>query len=247
MNQAPELGYEEWFHVRTHEIDPNKRMTVPDLLKLMQEASMHNAMALGISVWDLEKHNISWVILRKVLNVIRLPILGEKIKIVTYPAGFDRVFAYRDFWATDSEGKVIAHAASTWTLLNTVTRKLERIPKEMYQFSSPVGDAKLDLPKAKLVEPENYERSISYTIRQLDLDWNNHVNNGVLSKLMFQSIPKEFSDAYILEKFSFHIKSECFYEEELQIELSQNHEKELAHRIKGKDQKVVAIGRSVWK
>ena len=62
------------------------------MINLMQEAAMQNVIKMGVSVWDLEPHNISWVLMRLLLNVQRVPMLGERIKIVTHPAGFEKIY-----------------------------------------------------------------------------------------------------------------------------------------------------------
>ena len=246
MKNAPQYGHEEWFRVRTHEIDHNKRLTIPNLLMLMQEASMQNVLKLNLSVWDLESKAISWVILRKHLTVYKAPLLNQEIKIVTYPAGFDRVFAYRDFWMTDKNGEVLAHASSTWTLMNTHTRKMQRIPKAMLSISSPVGNEKLPAPPAKILIPDRTDNEYSYVVRQFDLDWNNHVNNVALSKLILQGVPMDQGKQLALKTFTFHIKSECFYQEALRITFHKSDEVHFAHQITGTDDRLIAVAESQW-
>jgi acyl-ACP thioesterase len=93
----PPFGYQEDFCVRTFEIDSTKSATLPAIVQLMQEAAMQNVIDIKLSIWDLEPHKISWVVMRKNMTINRLPVLGEKIQILTYPAGFEKFFTYRDF------------------------------------------------------------------------------------------------------------------------------------------------------
>ena len=245
MKTAPPYGHEEWYHIRTHEIDHRKFITVPSLLMLMQEASMQNVIKLKLSVWDLEEKQISWVLLRKEMKISRFPRLGEKIKVVTYPAGFDRVFAYRDFWVYGEQEDVLAKAASTWTLMNTSSRKLQRIPQEMLDLELPDADFRLPLPNSKLSGPDTYSDHYEYRIRHFDLDWNNHVNNVVLSKLMLQAAPEELFKNKILNNYIFHIKNECYPDENIRIEIAKK-SNELHHRIVGSDNRIIAVGKSEW-
>ena len=245
MKTAPPYGHEENYRIRTHEIDHRKLITIPSLIMLMQEASMQNVIDLKLSVWDLEHQKISWVILRKELQIVRMPRLGERIRVITYPAGFDRVFAYRDFWVYDEKDDVLAKASSTWTLLNTETRKLQRIPQEMLDLNLPQVQYRLPLPDSKIVVPEEFSSNYKYQIRSFDLDWNFHVNNVVLSKLMLQAISVEKYDKGVLLDYKFHVKNECYLGENLLIE-SEDKEDVVYHRIIGEENKIVAVGASFW-
>ena len=108
MNDPNDIIFAETFRVRAHEVDVNKNLTIPALLKIMQEASMGSAEQLNVSVWDLEKSNLSWVLLRKKVTVHEMPRLGETVIIKTNPSGFDRALAYRDYRAFNEEGKILA-------------------------------------------------------------------------------------------------------------------------------------------
>ncbi len=211
----------------------------------MQETSMQNVINLKLSVWDLEEKQISWVLLRKKMEISRLPKLGEKIKVVTYPTGFDRVFAYRDYWVYDEKEDALAKASSTWTLLNTASRKLQRIPQEMLDLELPPVAFRLPLPNTKLSLPGNFPENYHYQIRHFDLDWNNHVNNVVLSKLMLQGTPDEIHQNRILKNYTFHIKNECYLGEDVRVEMNMN-SGHIHHRILGHDDRVVAFGKTEW-
>ena len=69
MPLHPQLIKTEPFTIRTYEIDNRKQATVPALVKLMHEAAMQNVIDLKLSVWDLEPHQISWVLMRKNLII----------------------------------------------------------------------------------------------------------------------------------------------------------------------------------
>lgn len=235
------------FTVRTHEVDKNKDIKVPSLLMLMQEASMRQVVDLRASVWDMESMKISWVLLRKDLRIDVFPRLGEKIKIITYPAGFDRVFAYRDYKVYNQSGEIIATAGSTWTLINTETRKLERIPQQFYHLKPPENHELLERPANKVKDLTDPSITATYKVGYFDLDWNGHVNNIVLSKLLLQTVPESFLDNCKLQKFTVHIKSECHLGERVDIQCEKKEKNMLIHRITDQEtQRTIAIGESSW-
>jgi len=242
-----EFGYSEKVIVRTHEVDRDKKITVPSLLKLMQEASMQNVLQLRASVWDMEEMKISWVLIRKELTVVRRPKLGESVTIITYPAGFDRVFAYRDFLVYDEEKNLIAYAGSTWTLLNTVSRKMERIPKSFYVFNPSSTENFLKKPENRIESPTKTQFTKTYEVAYFDLDWNGHVNNNVLSRLILQSLPDSYLMERVLKTLIFHIKAECFFKDILEIQFDGNGVDNTLHRIVNKeDNKTIALAHCQW-
>ena len=167
--------YRAEFEIRAGEIDGNKEMTIPSLMQLMQEASLKHIIQLKASVWDMA--DSSWVLLTKEINISRLPVLGEVVTVETYPAGVERIFAYRDYRVFDQSGKCIVSAPSTWTLFNTVKRSLEKIPPHISNLPFPNHVTPLTRCKRKIVVPEGGISSDPFKVNHFHLDWNNHVNN----------------------------------------------------------------------
>ena len=122
------LAHEEWYTVRTYDVDRYKQMTAPSLLRSMNEAAMQNVLRLKLSVWDLEPEQLSWVLLRVDLQIQQMPTVSQRIRILTYPSGFERAFTYRDFRVYDEEGQLLAQATTTWVLMHLETRRPMRIP-----------------------------------------------------------------------------------------------------------------------
>lgn len=242
---APSFGYESTYTVQAHEIDAAKRIKPTALLQLMQEASMQNAINLKISVYELEQQNVSWVLLKKDLQVSRWPGLGDQIRIITYPAGIERIFAYRDYIAYDQDDNLIAHASSTWTLMNLNTRKVERIPKSFLDLVPRTVDDALPRPITKIPEISTSSLTYDHTIRYFDLDWNGHVNNVALTKFMLQGIPIEHWQQYQLQRYAIQIKAECRISEVVIVQ-SQQLDGETRHAIVGEDGRIVGVAVGWW-
>lgn len=241
-----DIRYTEWFKVRSHEVGINKKITIISLLKLMQEASMTNAKDLKISVWELEKENLAWVLLRKQLNLNNLPSLGQRVKVVTYPSSFDRFLAYRDYKMYDEEGSLLAYASSTWTLMNMTTRKMARMPEALMTLKVSEEENILEYPQAKLPLLKEEGISEEIKIRPYDIDWNGHVNNIQYVRYMIENIPSDYLAQNILKSLAFHIKSECFLEDKIRNEYS-IHANTILHKLTSlSTNKVVAIAKSKW-
>jgi len=125
------------FTIQKMPLHHRKQATIPALVKLMHEAAMQNVIDLKLSVWDLEPHQISWVLMRKNLVIHHVPKLGEQIKVVTHCAGFEKYFTYRDYKIYNQADELLAAAASTWLLMDTIKRRMTRIPDFIQALECP--------------------------------------------------------------------------------------------------------------
>ena len=242
----------EKYKVRNHEIEASQEMTIPSILLVMQDASMINAEQLKLTIWDMAERNVSWVLLRKKLTIFNLPKRGDRIKVLTYPAGFDRVFAYRDFKLFsesngDGEDQLLAQASSTWTLMNMTSRKMERIPESFYQFSPDDTTQCLTTPPNKIPGISQIHLSKSHEVVHYDLDWNGHMNNVILTKLFLQSMPPSWLGKTNLEEYTIHIKSECLLDEKLNVNFQEVSSTETRHQILGESDRLVAMAVAKWR
>ena len=123
----------EYFSIRAYAVDAKKHVHVPALLQLMHETAMQHVLDLRLSVWDLELMNLAWVLTRLQVKIHQLPLLGQKIKIVTNPSGFEKIRTFRDYRVFSEDGQLLATAVSLWFLMNTQTRRLARVPAGIRQ------------------------------------------------------------------------------------------------------------------
>ncbi len=244
------LAYQVEYEVRAYEIDSHKRMAVPSLARLMQEAAMQNVIALGLSVWDLEPQGISWVLMRKQLRIQRLPVLGERIRIETYPAGFERFFTYRDYRVFDAEGRLLAHSASTWLLMDTRTRRLAPIPDFILQLAGemPAPERCLPRPEGKLPPFRQADYSLRFEVNWHDLDFNEHLNNTLYIKWMLDALPLEVLQKGLFQQMEIFYRAEGQWQDEVWAEVQVLGAGAFLHRLlRKRDAKELAIAKTEWK
>ena len=248
LKLPPKLAYQENFTIRTYETGQKKEATVSHLLKLMHESAMQNVIALKVSVWDLEAHKISWVLRHMQLQVNRLPRLGETINVLTYPAGFERLFTYRDYRVVDSKGQEIATAASKWLLMNTENRRLAPIPDHIAQIKMPAPEDCLPRPNGKLPNWTQSHGQQKFQVNWHDLDFNGHLNNVVYLNWMLEPLPEEVLQNSQMEKLDILYRAEGIWKEEVLAEIQQLGDLEFLHRlIRIGDGKELAAAKSIWK
>lgn len=247
-NKYP-LGYEEIFTVRAYEIDNRKKITPAALVRLMQEAAMQNVLRLKLSVWDLESHHIAWVLMRMNLRINRLPNLGEQIRILTYPAGFEKFFTHRDYRIYDTDNQLIAHSSSTWLLMDTQLRRMTRIPDFMLAFNSQIPDAAdcLSHPTDKLPKLEQVDVYKNYEVNWHDLDFNMHLNNTLYIQWMLETLEDHILQKGYLKELDILFKMEARWKELIQSELQKMDHQTFLHRLVRKtDDKELAMMQTKW-
>lgn len=250
MKQYTPLQQQESFTIRTYEIDHHKRATVPALVRLMHEAAMQNVIRLKLSVWDLEPQHLTWVLMRKAMRFERLPLLGERITVLTYPAGFERLFTYRDYRVFDNAGRQIAASSSTWLLMDTRSRRMSPIPNNIRALNDqmPASADCLPRPGNKIPRPDRLEKHRRYIVNFFDLDFNQHLNNTLYMKWMLEALPDEVLIQQHLQTLNIQYRNECHWQEEVIAETRRIDAHTFLHRLKlEKDGKELALARTVWK
>lgn len=231
--------------IATHDVDRHRRATLPALVNYLNDAAMQNVLRLKLSVWDMAPRGISWVLLKHKFSVRRMPHLGEAIRIMTYPAGFQRSFTYRDYRVFDHEGNEIVSCASQWLLLDLSTRNLTRIPEDILAHMAAMPAPADCLPRdfAKIAPPSDYRPVHRHTIRYFDLDWNEHLNNGIFIRWLLETVDPQILADRPIESLEIHYKKEARLGNSLHSEISENGEDRF-HRLIFEDGTVAALARS---
>ena len=248
--QVPSIGYQDHYEVRTYEIDSRKRMTIPALVRLMQEAAMQNVIKLKLSVWDLSPEHISWVLMRKQLQVYRLPNLGERIQVMTYPAGFERLFTYRDYKVLSEDEELLAASSSTWLLMDTRSRSMAPIPEHILalQEKIPPPEACLPRPASRLPRFGEAHSSKNFEVNWHDLDFNLHLNNTLYIQLLLEPLPGPALEKGQLQKLDINYRAECQWGDQVCAEVHPlEAEGQYLHRlVRQEDGKELAVARTEW-
>lgn len=242
MSDNSKLKYTERFRATPHDCNRAGFLTIPSLLRSLQHCSLAHARSLKTSVWDLSAEEISWVLIRKELKIIRPLKMDEEYTVITYPSGFEKFFAFRDYLVFDTNKKIVAGASSVWTMIDTIERKLVKIPDNIIKIGVPEGLKFLPHPDKKLGASLQDPTVHNYKVGPYDVDWNNHVNNIVLCKEMLIAIKNSGVEDHEIAKILFHFKNEVHLSDLLSIKLDQR-EKNLVTTIFNIDDRLVSGAR----
>ena len=167
--------------VRSYECGPDGLATMATICSYLQEAASLNAEALAFSKSDFDKagENISWVLTRLKVRMVRFPRWEENVRILTYPRGGRRIVAYRDFVLSDDSGAELGRATSEWMLIDLASRKVVPIPEGVFAAANTVRPPAFgDEAFAKLRwDCRETSGATTFIARRGDIDMNGHVNN----------------------------------------------------------------------
>jgi acyl-ACP thioesterase len=154
------------------------------LANLFQEAAAINANTLGFGAVDMGSRNQTWMLSRLDIRVDREPREGEHVTVRTWPAGFERLFALRDFELIgDNSAQPIARASYAYLVIDLEARRPLR-PQNAID-SALICDRPHALADARFAVEKPGEGviwidSFPVTAMERHIDHNGHVNNAHL-------------------------------------------------------------------
>lgn len=155
--------------------DSAGRLGIPDTFALFMDIAAEHAEALGCGVKDLGEKGLFWLTVRTRVRFFRRPEMMERVSLSTWPEAPGRLRAERDY-LMEGNGERLAAGKTEWAVLDRRTGRLIP-PGTVY----PPG---LDFfPERVWAEPfsrlpdEPLEEYARYTVRSVDTDLGEHMNN----------------------------------------------------------------------
>jgi acyl-ACP thioesterase len=185
-----EMIYRKEYTVHTYETDARGLARPVALLNFLQDAAGDHAGRLGLSVVDLFKRNMTWVLSRYHVRVHRYPAAGERLEVVTWPSGRNGYFATRDFEVADGAGGAVLSATSSWMVIGLETKKTVKV-EGVVGARYAVERRALEDPFASLPIISAREAEARFRVETAHLDWNRHVNNAVYVQWALEGVPPE--------------------------------------------------------
>lgn len=186
-------------------------LTNKSFLALMENLAGAHSAYCHYTFSDLEKDNLSWIIINWKLQVMKRPKADEIITIKTWGRSFNRLFILRDFKVFDSSGELCAIATSKWCLIDVVRGKIARMPNNVDEIYQGFMDESVfnidDLPRLREPSSEPVAKDY-YKIRRFDLDLNKHVHNLNYLNYAYEVLPQDVFDGEELTNVEIYYKKE---------------------------------------
>jgi len=170
-------NYIEQMVLRTCHCDMSGEWRPGAVLEAMQETAGAHCSRLGIGRAATDALGVAWVLSRSRIEMRRLPRIGERISIETYPTRPRHMFFPRVNVFRDERGGEIGCAVSLWALLDMATRRMTTQPEVQARIPDNAdAPARGGMPATiRALEGEAARQEL--TPQYLDFDLNNHVNN----------------------------------------------------------------------
>lgn len=184
--------FENDYKIRIRDIG-QKYINNKGLLGILEDiAGLHSA-SVGLGLYDIEKTNITWVLLDWQLKVISRVKYGEKIHVKTWSRYIYKCYAYRDFEVYNENKELIAIATSKWVMIDVSAGKIAKVQDTIGdKYKSEIGKSVFNILELdKLKEPESYKSSIIYKVCRRDIDIYHHVHNLYYLDLAYEALPQE--------------------------------------------------------
>lgn len=186
------MAYQFESRVRYSEVGEDRRLTLPGVINYFQDCSTFQSEELGVGLDALEEKGRAWILAYWDIILNRLPRLGERIRVQTWPYSFNGFAGERNFRILDERGETLAYAASLWIYLNVKTGHPERVDQEILEAYPMEERLPMEKLSRKIRVPSKSCRLEGFPVIKSHLDTNHHVNNGQYISMAQEYLPQDF-------------------------------------------------------
>ncbi len=171
--------------IRHHQCGADCRLKLRGIFDLFQDAAAEHADILGCGMKALLDHNTLWVLSRQKVIIDRIPEVGEKLKVETYPRGTDKLLALREYRIYDESNVCIIHGTAAWLVLDADTLRPLRLSGKILDIIPDNSTLPISFEKlAKLTGNTPEKELFKYQVHSGGIDMNRHLNNATYPELV---------------------------------------------------------------
>jgi acyl-ACP thioesterase len=192
----------------------------------MQTAATNHANHLGLGYHAMMARDTVWLLARLKLKILRNPIMGEHIRVQTWPRGLQqKIFFMRDFTLFDEQDQKVAAATSAWLLVHADERRiLKPDPETLAGLPDNSGRLALDERLDKIYLPEEMKEQFKVRAGYADIDLMQHVNNTRYIEWASDCFDLETHRSRQLESIQINYAHEIKPGEEVSVQSGQKNE-----------------------
>jgi len=202
------------YEVRSHEADHQGKAKVLTLLNFLQDAALEHSQVLGLSVQELFRRGLTWVLSHYHVIIQRYPDWKETVTVRTWPSEQQEFFGLRDFEMTDARGERVLAATTSFVALNLRTKQPVNLENLNINFA-PIEKKAVTHTFPPLPVPEQADLELTFKVRRGDLDINRHVNHTVYMTLALETVPPEVFRKKRPAEIEVVFKSEALYGDQI--------------------------------
>lgn len=234
--------FNEKFKIQSKDIGKGNCVKNRGILEIFENIATHHSDLAGYGPNDIEKTQMSWVLLDWKVKVLKRPQYGQILNVNTWGRTMKKVYTYRDFEMYDEENELCVIGTSKWTLVNINTGRIEKLTDEIYEkYQLEEKDVFNigELDKIKI--PEEYSNEIIYKVSRRDIDLNCHMHNLYYLDLAYEVLPDDVYEKRPFNDFRVQYKKEIKFGDIIKCRYTQNEGKYIVTICNEEDEKVYAI------
>lgn len=207
--------YVQNFTVEDAWVDRYGRMKPSAILYLAQEMGGRHSALMSLDYDSLARRNLFWAVTRHRVQVTRLPALGEKVRVETWPLPTTRASFPRSVVAYDAQGNEVFRCITLWVLMDLDTRKMIVPGKSGIMVVGTIRGNELPAPAGLIPKPLGTQslRTVAFT----DLDRNGHMNNTRCMDWIADLLPSRFHERHSVTDFTVCYLAEAREQQELRL------------------------------
>jgi medium-chain acyl-[acyl-carrier-protein] hydrolase len=218
------LVYQEQKRVACYESDSTEKM-LPTT-----EASTNQGNELGLGGDYLKANNLAWFLVKYAIRFNDYPRYQDEVTVTTRATGMEKFCATRRFTIEDAAGATKVVADTQWLLINRESEKMARIDEhpemDAYQCFEKGEPIFKKIVKINRVDINRVDLEKRFSVRFLDIDFNQHVNHVKYLAWAIEVLPLEVVKTRVLAEAKMVYKAQCFYGDQVRAlgeQLAENH------------------------
>lgn len=180
-------------------IDENGKLSLYAAMDFMQDCSFFQVNAEKALIEEFEKHNMGMFLISRQVNVLRMPLFGERLKVRTWVYELNNVFGFRNTVIYNEHGKacVVSYAGGAFVQLDS--GKPSTISDETK--NNILVEEKLDMTylprKIRIPIAEYAIEAAPVEVLKSHLDSYKHMNNSKYVMLALEYLPEGYTPSQL--------------------------------------------------
>ena len=192
--------YQQNFTITDNCVDCYGRLKTSMILYYVQEVAGKHFDRISMDYDALANLGMFWAIIRQKVQVTRLPLRGETIRLETWPMPTTRVAYPRSVVAYDEADNEVFRSISIWVLMDLKERKMILPGKSGISVIGTLRGGELSTPAS--LTPKVLKNHRSRPVCFTDLDRNGHMNNTKYMDWIDDLIPSGFHHTHTIKEFT---------------------------------------------
>lgn len=209
---------EDRFFIKMYDCRPDGLVKTNALMQYMQEAAACHAEHLGLGIRELERRGCLWVLVNLRIEMSYTPGWGDEVIVATWPSGYTRLIASREFIGRSPEGLEFFRAASDWMILDRQTGRPKNLDRLDLNLPGS-GPKALATAPTRLQPAEGYTQVCSLRVPFSAVDFNGHVNNTEYVRWALDAVHQHLGSLPEVRTIQLTYMAEVFAGDEIELQV----------------------------